>query len=168
MSSSDQQINHSRYQIIPRVLIFAFRKDEVLLIKLLPKNGTKTRWTNRYNGPGGHVEKGEDLLFTACREFFEETGLKGDLSLCGTIMVDIKNSPGIGLFVFRADNIMGDVCQSIEGIPEWIPMEKLCDYPLVEDVLLILEKINSMSEGDAPFSGRSYYDESGNLQIIFR
>jgi 8-oxo-dGTP pyrophosphatase MutT (NUDIX family) len=167
MSSSDQQINHSRYQIIPRVLIFAFRSNMVLLIKLLPKNGKITKWTDRYNGPGGHVEQGEDLFSAACREFLEETGLKGDLSLCGTIMVDIQNSPGIGLFVFRADNVSGDVCQSIEGIPEWISMEKLSTYPLVEDVLLILGKIHMMKKGDVPFSGRSYYDKSGNLQVIF-
>lgn len=167
MASSDQKINKTRYQIIPRVLIFAFRPDQVLLIKLLPRDGKVTGWTGKYNGPGGHVEKGEDILTAARRELFEETGLKATLVLCGTVIVNTSQAPGIGLFVFRADNVSGNLISSDEGISEWIRLDQIQDYPLVEDVAVLLARIRQMQPGDAPFAACSEYDQDDRLVVSF-
>ena len=168
MSTDDQQLNTTRYQITPRVLIFAFRQDDVLLIKLLPKSGKQTTWTGKYNGPGGHVERREDILSAARREFREETGLDGDFSLCGTLMVDVSQLVGIGLFIFQVKNVVGEIISSHEGLPEWLPMNQLEKFPLVEDVPIILEKIRNMKPDSPLFSGISYYDDNDKLKLIFR
>jgi len=167
MPTSDQNINFARYQLIPRVLIFPFQSDSVLLLKLLPKGGKVTTWTGRFNGAGGHVERGEDLLAAARRELFEETGLQAKLSYCGMVIVDTGLISGIGLFIFRADNIKGLLTPSPEGIPEWIPFEHLQEYPLVEDVAIILDRIRRMKNDSPPFCGRSYYDGDEKLNVIF-
>jgi len=167
MPASDQNIKPTRYQVIPRVLVFAMRPDSVLLIRLLPREGKVTGWTGRYNGPGGHVERGEDVLSAARRELMEETGLQADLSLCGTLIVDALQPVGIGLFIYRADNPAGELTPSKEGLPEWIPFERLSEFPLVDDVAIILERIRAMRPGDAPFSARSCYDAADRLRVEF-
>ncbi len=167
MPAADQNIKLFRYQIIPRVLVFALRSDAVLLIKLLPRNGVATGWTGCYNGPGGHIERGEDVFSAARRELWEETGLKAEPALCGTVIVDTGPSVGIGLFIFRADNLSGDLLASAEGIPEWIPFHALTDALLVEDVSIFLERIRNMKPGDPPFSARSFYDADDRLTVVF-
>lgn len=62
MPSSDQGINRERYMLIPRMLIFLRRGESVLLLKGAP---TKRLWAGKYNGVGGHVERGEDILSAA-------------------------------------------------------------------------------------------------------
>lgn len=167
MASNDQKVNPARYQIIPRVLIFAMRDDDVLLMKLLPRSGKITGWTGRYNGPGGHIERGEDVMEAARRELLEETGLKGNISLCGMVIVDSGQNPGIGLFILRADRPTGELINSPEGIPEWIPLEKINEFPLVEDVAIFVERIRKMTPASAPFIGRSYYDANDRLVVVF-
>jgi 8-oxo-dGTP diphosphatase len=48
--------------IIPRVAVFLRRNDSYLLLKGAP---TKRLWANKYNGLGGHIERGEDVLSAA-------------------------------------------------------------------------------------------------------
>ena len=67
MSQSDQGVAHNRYTVILRTAIFLRRGDSYLLLKGAP---TKRLWANKYNGLGGHVENGEDVLSAAKWELF--------------------------------------------------------------------------------------------------
>src|SRR5689334_210180 len=130
MPQSDQGIAKDRYMLIPRTAIFVRRGNEYLLIKGAP---TKRLWAGKYNGLGGHVERGEDVLASAKRELLEEAGITADLWLCGTVMID-AGEIGICMFVFCGENVVGEVRASKEGSVEWIQMESLSRLPVVEDL----------------------------------
>jgi len=164
MPRNEQGITHDRYICIPRTLIFLTRGDSVLLLKGAP---TKRIWANKYNGVGGHIERGEDALSSAKRELNEETGLSADLHLVGTLLVDVEQDMGICVYIFTGECLEGEPRPSDEGTLEWLPFDELEQYPLVEDVAVLLERILSMSVNDVPFSARSFYDESEKLRVCF-
>jgi 8-oxo-dGTP diphosphatase len=163
MPKTDQDITKDRYMLVPRTAVFIRRGDEYLLIKGAP---TKRLWAGKYNCLGGHVERGENILFSAQRELFEETGLQSDLWLCGTVIVDAGNA-GVCLFVFCGENIQGEVKASEEGTVEWVKIGAVPNLPVVEDLPILLERIGSMRRGDPPFSARSYYDANDQLKVVF-
>jgi len=165
LPQSDQGVTKDKYAVIPRTAIFLRRGDLYLLLKGAP---TKRLWANKYNGLGGHVESGEDVLSAAKRELLEETGLRADLWLCGTLIVDAGDAyAGIALYFFSGECDEGEPGPSKEGVAEWIPYEKIGELPVVEDLPVLLERIHSMKRGDPPFHARSFYDDEGRLVVVF-
>lgn len=171
MPASDQGVQVNRYQLIPRTLIFLTHADKVLLLRGAPD---KKIWANLYNGLGGHVEQGEDILNAARRELFEECGLRfDDLWLVGVISVDTGLNPGIAVFVFRGD--LGAAYpseiplsnKSKEGFLEWVSIERINELPLVEDLPILIPKVLSVKREAAPFIARYFYDLQEKLIVEF-
>jgi 8-oxo-dGTP diphosphatase len=179
MGRSDQGVEASagRYTVLPRVLVFVFNGDDVLLLKGAPH---KRIWANRYNGVGGHVEADEDVYAAARREVREETGLHvRDLHLRGVVHVDVASltggatgTAGIVFFVFTARSEERQVHPgadrpSAEGTLEWTPRDRLTRRDMVEDLPILLDRIAGMSDGAPPFFARYSYDDRDRLRIAF-
>lgn len=91
--------------------------------------------------PGGHIEKGESIVESVIREIKEETGLTIlNPKLCGVKQFPIENGRYI-VFLFRADQFIGEVISSEEGKIHWIEKEKLSSVNLVDDFQELLQVI---------------------------
>jgi 8-oxo-dGTP diphosphatase len=167
MSAADQGLAQSRdrYHLVPRVLCFVTLGDEVLLLKGAP---TKKIWPGKYNGLGGHVERGESVHAAALREIREEAGVPvTDLQLCGVITIETGDPAGIGLFVFTATALERTVIPSIEGDLEWIPIHKIAELDAVEDLPVLLPRALGMKLDTPCFSAHYTYNANGKLMIEF-
>lgn len=153
MQTSEQGARRDRHHVIPRTLIFVTRRGplsgekEMLLIK---GAASKRLWANKYNGLGGHVEAGEDLLGAAQREMEEEAGLRGvPLALRGVIHIDTGSEPdgtarpGVMVFVFVGESQEAEspLCATSEGAPEWVAVSRLAQLPLVDDLYTLLPRL---------------------------
>ena len=165
MPVSDQGIFQDRYQLIPRVLIFATRGNQILLLK---GNPSKRLWANLYNGVGGHVEKGENILTAAHREFIEETGLElKSPYLSAIITIDTGENTGIGMYVFRGTTEEKSPTASIEGNLEWHSIHEIANLPLVEDLPILIPKILNITPEDQPHFVQYYYNHNDELEMQF-
>jgi 8-oxo-dGTP diphosphatase len=90
----------------------------------------------KYNGLGGKLEPGEDVVAGLRREVREESGLECQgLALRGTI-----SWPGFGKggedwfgFIFRVDRVAGEARrENAEGTLEWVEVGRLLGLPLWE------------------------------------
>jgi 8-oxo-dGTP diphosphatase len=166
MPVSDQGPLSGRYTLVPRTLIFLTCDKRVLLLK---GAAHKRLWANRYNGLGGHIERGEDVFTSALRELSEEAGITNvDLWLCGVITIDAGQDTGVGLYVLRGECTREfEKVTSPDGVLEWVRQSELASLPLVEDLQLLLPRVLAMQPGDPPFSARYSYREDGSLKIQF-
>jgi len=162
MPKSDQGLSTKRYSVVPRTLLLIFKGQDVLLIKGSEK---KNIWSQKYNGLGGHVERGEDVLASAYRELAEESGQANiDLQLCGTVMVDVEPHQGVTLFVLCGEYAGEELSDSDEGILEWVPISSIDQINIVEDLRVFIPRAYHWNPGDSVFSGLNYYDQTGTLK----
>jgi 8-oxo-dGTP diphosphatase len=168
MGREDQGLAQSRgrYRVIPRSLCFITHNDAVLLLRGGPH---KRLWAGRYNGIGGHVERGEDVYTAAAREIREETGLQvHNLQLRGVVHVDAGDpTTGILVFVFTAVAVNRQVVPSAEGALEWWSVGDLPVADMVEDLPVLLPKVLAMAPTDPPFAAFYGYDAEDRLVISF-
>ena len=163
MPREEQGVTNDRFMVIPRSLIFITHGNQVLLLKGSP---SKRLWANQYNGIGGHVERGEGVKAGAHRELMEEAGLTGlELWLCATAVIDVGQTTGICIFMFRGEYRQGTIVNNDEGTLEWIDQSKLKEYPLVEDLQVILPQLLALQRGDPPLSFHYSYDLQNRLQV---
>ena len=138
---------------------------------LLRGAATKRLWANRYNGLGGHVEAGEDVLAAAARELAEEAGIAGiALHLRGVVTIDTRsdderNSPGICIFVMTGEASDQSVTSTAEGLPEWIPLSMLPTLPVVDDLPALVTRV---MESASIFYGQYSPQPDGSLRMDFR
>jgi 8-oxo-dGTP diphosphatase len=113
----------------------------------------------KYNGLGGKLDAGEEIVACMRREIREEAGLECDqLTLRGSI-----SWPGFGKqgedwfgFIFRIDAWHGTPRpENPEGTLEWIDLERLLDLPLWEGdrffLPLVFERTARQFHGVMPY-----------------
>jgi 8-oxo-dGTP diphosphatase len=167
MPVADQGVAQSRgrYHLIPRVLCFVTYGEAVLLLKGAP---TKRIWPGKYNGLGGHVERGETVHAAARREIREEAGVEvNHLRLRGIITVEAEETAGIGLFVFTAEAASPAVVSSDEGTLHWVKPAEWAALDLVEDLPTLLPYVLALPATAPCFSARYTYTAAQQLVIEF-
>ena len=158
----------NRYTAYPRTLTFLFNGDDVLLIH---RPLDAVLFPDKYNGVGGHVERGEDVLSAARREVREETGLDvPDLILHGVLHVDEGTGrSGVIVFVFAGDARRRDVVSSREGNLHWISLDQISELNLLPDLPPLLARIvAARSQKARPFFAFSTLsDDKTHWEIHF-
>jgi 8-oxo-dGTP diphosphatase len=116
----------------------------------------------KYNGLGGKLEPGEDIVSGMKREIREEAGIEAEeLVLRGTI-----NWPGFGKngedwfgFVFRIDRWSGTPnTQNAEGALEWVDVHSMAELNLWEGdrhwLHMVFDASVGTFHGIAPYAGQ--------------
>jgi len=146
-----------------RTLSFVLNGGDVLLMK---RGAHKRIFPNRYNGVGGHVERGEDVLTSARREITEETGLHvHHLRLCAVYNIDAGEQTGIALFVFVAESDVRDVTANEEGTLHWVAPERIAALDVVDDVRDVLPRVLAMRVGDPTLYYHVGYDAADRMVL---
>jgi 8-oxo-dGTP diphosphatase len=160
MTSTPQVILRNRYQVVARTIIFIFKNGKVLLQKgALSKKINAGLW----NGLGGHIERGEDILSAARRELLEEAGISCEsIHLNGTVVIDVNKTEGILLFVFSGNGFTGEITPSEEGRLAWFDPGKLPSDEIVDDVPELISHIFDATSRKNLFYLLYTYDKNGN------
>lgn len=149
--------------VYARTLCFVEHGGRVLMLRGAP---TKRLYANLYNGLGGHVESGEDVLDSVRREVREESGLElSDVRLRAVVNVDEEGKPGVVVFVFLASASTDETHASGEGTLEWVSPADLLSLDLVEDLRQTLPMLLDRANRGVWF-GRFDYDAAGRLTAL--
>lgn len=106
-------------------LVYIFHGDQVLLAMKKRSHGV-----GKWNGPGGKVKVGESMKDAACREVWEEVGLRvlpDDLIDVGVVefVYEGQSENTNRCSVFLARVFSGELTESDEMRPQWFPLADL-------------------------------------------
>ncbi len=117
-----------------------------------------------FNGVGGHIEFEEGIVESAEREILEETGLRpAGTSIKGIVHFMNFFGKNTIVFVTVSQSDTAEVVESDEGKLHWIPLDKLDEINLIEDVTMMLDKINSLKDGEI-FTAVCHFD--GGAKVL--
>jgi 8-oxo-dGTP diphosphatase len=116
-----------------------------------------------WNGLGGHIESGEDIVSAARRELAEEAGIACKHPVfCGTIMINVTPEEGILLFVFRCNVDEDSYVNSSEGLLTWFRVDQIPVDSIVDDVLFLIDRVQNTLNTGEQFHFLYSYDSLGN------
>ena len=93
----------------------------------------------------------------------------GGLDLCAILFIDINSTPGIQVFVFKADYQEGEIEHSDEGELCWMSLIEIRNSnEVVSDVPDLIEVCEAHKPGAQPQIIKYIYDNSGELRIVKR
>jgi 8-oxo-dGTP diphosphatase len=154
-------VSPKRHRARLTTVVFLRRGGEVLLLR---HPAEADRFAGRWDGIGGHVEAGEDILAAARRELSEEAGVEPeDLELRGVIHETGLAGADYVVFLFVAELASGDVRSPEDLELAWHPEESLESLPLVEDLHHWLRPI---LDARAPLFLTERYDGADGLLSI--
>ena len=115
----------------------------------------------KWIGIGGHLEDNESPEECIRREAREETGMElTDLRLRGIITFILPAWGNELTFLYTAKTGTAELPDCVEGVLEWVPIEKVPELPLWEGDKVFLPLLQSRKE---VFSLKLIYDGDGNL-----
>lgn len=167
--------NKSRHTVLLRTLIFVLRGNDVLLIRYkngggADTDGEKNERVGIYNGIGGHIEAGEDILASAAREAMEEAAIELDAPrIAGVMHIDGFAGKQILNFVIVASTRDEPTPECNEGTLEWIEISRLSDIRTFADVKPLLRRSadsSSVFTGTAKFEGLNLLEMRIDGQLV--
>jgi len=153
-----------RYSAIPRTMSFIYHGDELLLIQA----SDRKEWAGMYDPIGGHIEKGEDILESANREIYEETGLVvKDTKLKGILHVENFYGKNIMIFITVSHSDTNVVYSNDEGTLKWVKKSDIDTLPMLPDLLRIIQELYTLKPHELVFGVSKFSDTNELLSIDF-
>jgi 8-oxo-dGTP diphosphatase len=110
-------------------LCFIVKEGRVLLIQ--KKRGLGA---GKINGPGGKLDPGETALESALREVREEIGVTPTrVEERGELRFQFVDGYSLHCVVFIAGDYEGELCETDEATPFWVPMAEVPYEKMWED-----------------------------------
>jgi 8-oxo-dGTP diphosphatase len=114
------------------------------------------------------MERDEDPLTSVRREVLEETGLTvRDVILRAVYNIDAGSPTGVLLFVFTATSDSRDTIETDEGTLQWVPVARVLDYDLIEDLRVVMPRVLSMEAGSDPLFVHQGYGADDSMLLRF-